>query len=198
VNTTTGQATVADEQTKKYLTLLELSKAIASHRDLSGLFHDLACRLQDLVNFSHLGVMLYDSRRNTMRFHLLETCEPTEWQTPAEVPIEGSIAGWVWQNQEPVVIRDLELEDRFPFAKTLLKTPVKSVCSLPLTTAHQRLGVVNFWTEKAGAYDRLDLEFVKLVASQIAVAVEAQCHQHKLARERDRSPLLLEINISLD
>jgi len=197
VNTTTGQAAVADEQTKKYLTLLELSKAIASHRDLSGLFHDLACRLQNLVDFSHLGVMLYDSRRNAMRFHLLETCEPTEWQTPAEVPMEGSIAGWVWQNQEPVVIRDLELEDRFPFAKTLLKTPVKSVCSVPLTTAHQRLGVVNFWTEKAGAYDRLDLEFVKLVAAQIAVAVEAQCHQHKLARERDRSQLLLEINNTL-
>ena len=197
MNTTTGQAAVADEQTKKYLTLLELSKAIASHRDLSGLFHDLACRLQNLVDFSHLGVMLYDSRRNAMRFHLLETCEPTEWQTPAEVPMEGSIAGWVWQNQEPVVIRDLELEDRFPFAKTLLKTPVKSVCSVPLTTAHQRLGVVNFWTEKAGAYDRLDLEFVKLVAAQIAVAVEAQCHQHKLARERDRSQLLLEINNTL-
>ena len=48
-----------------------------------------------------------------------------------------------------------ELEDRFPVAKTILKDPVKSVCSLPLTTAHQQLGVVNFWSEKAGAYDAL-------------------------------------------
>ena len=197
MNSTTGQVAVADEQTKKYLTLLELSKAIASHRDLAGLFHDLACRLQSLFEFSHLGVILHDGTRNVMRVHLVETCKPTQLQQPTEIPMEGSIAGWVWQSQEPVVIRDLKLEDRFPVAKTLLKDTVKSVCSFPLTTAHQRLGVVNFWSEKAGAYDQIDLEFAKLVAAQIAVAIEAQCHQHKLARERDRSQLLLEINNTL-
>ncbi|HEY3579551.1 MAG TPA: sigma 54-interacting transcriptional regulator [Pyrinomonadaceae bacterium] len=197
VAVTDGQSNVTDEQTKKYLTLLELSKAIASHRDLSGLFHDLACRLQKLVDFSHLGVMLYDAKHNVMRFHLLETCEPAEWQSPGEVPMEGSISGWVWEHQEAVVIRDLEQEHRFPYAKSLIQRPVKSICSVPLTTAHQRLGVVNFWTDKAGAYDHLDIEFVKLVAAQIAVAVEAQCHQQKLARERDRSQLLLEINNTL-
>ena len=111
--------------------------------------------------------------------------------------MEGSIAGWVWLNQEPVVVRDLELEDRFPVAKTLLDQPVRSVCSLPMTTAHQQLGVVTFWSEKAGAYDDLDLEFAQLVAAQIAVAIEAQFQQQKLARERDRSQLLLEINNTL-
>lgn len=192
-----AQVAVADEQTKKYLTLLELSKAIASHRDLSGLFHDLACRLQSLVDFSHLGMMLYDQKRNVMRFHLLETCQPSEWQAPSEVPMEGSIAGWVWTNQQPVVIRDLAQDDRFPYSKSLLKRPVVSICSVPLTTAHEKLGVMNFWTDKAGAYDQIDIEFVKLIAAQIAVAVEAQCYQHKLARERDRSKLLLEINNTL-
>jgi formate hydrogenlyase transcriptional activator len=199
VNNSPAQAAVVNEDSKKYLTLLELSKAIAAHRDLSGLFHDLACRLQNLVDFSHLGVLLHDPKRNLLRLHLIETCEPAEWQPISEVPIEGSIAGWVWEHQEPLVIPDLRLEheDRFPFAKGLLERPVKSICSLPLTTAHQRLGVVNFWTDKPGAYDQLDIEFIKLVAAQIAVAVEAQCYQHKIARERDRSQLLLEVNNTL-
>jgi len=195
VSTSTAQ--VADEQTKKYLTLLELSKAIASHRELSALFHDLACRLQSLFDFSHLGMFLHDAPRNIMRLHLLETCEPTEWQASKEVPMEGSIAGWVWQNQQPVIVRDLELEDRFPVARALLKDPVKSVCSLPLTTAHEQLGVMSFWSEKAGAYDQLDLEFAKMVAAEIAVAVEAQFYQRNLKRERDRSQLLLEISNTL-
>ena len=125
MNTSPGPAAVPDEQTKKYLTLLELSKAIASQRDLSGLFRDLACRLQRLVNFSHLGMMLYDPQRNVMKFHQLESCTPAAWPAPSEVPMEGSIAGWVWKTQEPVVIRDLGQEDRFPFAKILLKSPVK-------------------------------------------------------------------------
>ena len=186
-----------DEQTQKYLTLLELSKAIASHRDLPRLFHDLSCRLRNLFAFSHLGVMLYDPRRNILRMHRLETCQPTKLPAPTEIPLEGTIAGWVWKNQEPIVVRDLTADNRFPLAKTLLPDPVKSVCSFPLTTAHQQIGVVSFWSETEDAYRNLDLEFANLVAAQIAVAIEAQCQQQRLARERDRSQLLLEINNTL-
>jgi len=187
LTTTTDQVYAKGLKPEQYLTLLELSKAIASHRDLTKLFHDLACRLQMLFKFRSLAVMFYDSSRNIMRCHFLETCAPTKWQPPTEVPMEGSIAGWVWEHQEPIVVQDIALEDRFPFAKTLPDHPIKAICSFPLTTANQRLGVLNFWSDEAGVYDHLDLEFAGLLAAQIAVAIEAQCHQQKLARERDRS-----------
>ena len=188
-----------DVQTHKYLTLLELSKAIASHKELSDLLHDLACRLRILFNFRDLAVMLYDGKRNVMRSHILEECEQRTWESkePAEVPIEGSINGRVWRDQRPIVVRDLELETDFPSAQILRDRGVKSVCCLPLSTAHERLGALNFWSEKVGAYDEIDLSFAQLVASQIAVAVEAHFHQDQLARERDRSQLLLEVNNSL-
>ena len=66
-------------------------------------------------------MMLYDSQRNVMRFHLLETCESAAWQAPSEVPMEGSIAGWVWKHQEAVVIRDLAQVSEDPIA---VGTPV--------------------------------------------------------------------------
>jgi formate hydrogenlyase transcriptional activator len=193
----TSTQAVANEQTRKYLTLLELSKAIASHRELPLLFHDLACRLKTLFDFTHLGILLHDPAREVMKMHLIESCEPSLWSTPKEVPIAGSIAGWVWETQQPVVIRDLELEERFPAAKALPDRPVRSVCSLPLTTGQTKLGILTFWSEKPAAYDQLDLEFAQLVAAQVAIAVEAQCHQQRLARERDRSQLLLEVNNTL-
>ena len=197
MTTDTAQVAAKGLRPEQYLTLLELSKAIASHRDLMKLFHDLACRLQTLFKFRSLAVMFHDSSRNIMRCHFLETCAPTAWQAPTEVPMEGSIAGWVWEHQQPVVVHDIALEDRFPFAKTMPDHPIKAVCSFPLTTANHRLGVLNFWSDVAGVYDQLDLEFAGLLAAQIAVAIEAQCHQQKLARERDHSQLLLEINNTL-
>jgi formate hydrogenlyase transcriptional activator len=191
-----------DAEQQQYLTLLELSKVIASHRNLDDLFHDLAARLHHLFDFQSISVMLHDGARNVMRLHILETSEPAFRQLPDEVPIEGSITGWVWRNQEPVVVHDVDQETRFPIAQILRgKFPVRSFISLPLTTAHQRVGVLNIVSDKAGAYDQIDLEFARLVASQIAIAVdnafnfqEAQCYQQQLARERDRSQLLLEIN----
>jgi len=197
LTTTTAQDAAKGLKPEQYLTLLELSKAIASHRDLAKLFHDLACRLQILFKFRSLAVMFHDSSRNIMRCHFLETCAPTKWQPPTEVPMEGSIAGWVWEHQEPVVVHDIALEDQFSFARTLLDHPIKAICSFPLTTVNQRLGVLNFWSDEAGVYDHLDLEFAGLLAGQIAVAIEAQCHQQKLAHERDRCQLLLEINNTL-
>ena len=199
---TEGAAQTAGLKPRQYLMLLELSKAIASHRNLSDLFHDLAGRLHDLFDFNYLGVRLHDESRNVMRLHILETSEASFQQAPDEVPVEGSLSGWVWQNQQPLVIRDVEQETRFPVSQILRnKRPAKSVCVLPLTTAHHPLGVLVFASDKTGAYDRLDLEFAQLVSAQIAVAVDsvlnyetAQSYQQQLARERDSLRLLLDVN----
>ncbi len=197
----TAQIAASGLRREQYLTLLGLAKAISSHRNISDLFQDLACRLQNLFEFRDIGVMLHDEKTNVMRLYVLESCEDLLRQPVKEVPIEGSIAGWVWQNQKPAIVSDLDRETRFPAAKGLRPYPAKSVCSLPLTTAHQRLGTLNVWSDKIGVYDDLDLEFAQLVATQIAVAVdnafhseEAQLYQQQLARERDTLRVMLDVN----
>jgi len=182
---------------RQYLILLELSKAIASHRDLTDLLHDLAGRLHNLFDFDNLVLMLYDERRNLMRMHTLDTTEPAMLAFPTEIPVEGSMAGWVWSNQQPFVSGDVQQETRFVTTKLARDFSIKSICNLPLTTAQQRLGVLSFTSDKSGVYDQLDLEFAQLVAAQIAVAMEAQRYRDQLTRERDRSHLLLEINNTL-
>lgn len=197
----TAQIAVSGLKQEQYLTLLGLEKAISSHRNIPDLFRDLACRLQDLFKFRDIGVMLHDAEHDVMRLYVLEACEGLLREPVTEVPIEGSIAGWVWQNQQPVIVSNLDDETRFPAAKSLRPYPARSICSLPLTTAHQRLGALNVWSEEAGAYDELDLEFAQLVATQIAVAVdnaihfqEAQLYQQQLVTERDALRRMLEEN----
>src|ERR1044071_7577892 len=187
-----------DVQTQKYLTLLELSKAIASHRNLSEVFHEIACRLRNLFPFRDLAVMLHDEQRNVMRSYFFEGCKEG-WANiqSTEVAVDESINGHVWRDQEPIIIGDLDQETRFPSAQKLRDKGIKSVCCLPLSTVHQKLGTLNLWSEEAGAYDLLDLKFAQLVTSQIAVAVESQFYRQQLAHERDRSELLLRVNNTL-
>jgi formate hydrogenlyase transcriptional activator len=47
-----------------------------------------------------------------------------------------------------------------------------SVCIMPLTTARHRLGTLVFVSKQEGAYDAVDLDFLRLVAKQVAVAFE--------------------------
>ena len=50
---------------QQYRTLLAVSEAIVSHRDLGTLFHDLACRLHLVVRFDYLACSLHDAPSNT-------------------------------------------------------------------------------------------------------------------------------------
>src|SRR5271157_1464466 len=176
---------------EQYRALLEISESIATHRDLPALFHAIAERLHRLVAFDFIGLTLPDSDRNTVRIHVLESSLPTQVI--------------VWKQQKALVVSDLEFETRFPRNVELLrKEGLKSLCLLPLTTAQRRVGALAFGSVQKGAYDEADLEFLRQVAAQVAVAVDnalnfqdAQVYQEQLSRERDRLRLLLEVNNAL-
>ena len=193
-----AQLSSVDVQTQKYLTLLELSKVIATQHNLSDFFHDIACRLRNLFSFRDLAVMLHDEQRQVMRSYFFEGCKEG-WANiqSTEVAIDESINGHVWRDQEPLIIRDLDQDTRFKSAQKIRDKGIKSVCCLPLSTVHQKLGTLNLWSEEVGAYDTFDLKFAQLVTSQIAVAVESQFYREQLAHERDRSQLLLRVNNTL-
>ena len=199
MNSPAVQVMADDQQTQKFLTLLELSKAITSHHDLSELFHELACRLQNLFPFRDMAVMLHEDHRNTMRSYIMEGCATARWvgKESTEVSIDDSINGHVWKTQTPMIVDDLDHDFRFPAAQIIRDQGIKSVCCIPLSTVHQKLGTLNLWSEKVGAYRDFDIDFAQLVAGQIAVAVEAQFQREQIARERDRSQLLLQVNNTL-
>ena len=188
----------------QYQALLEVTESIATHRDLPALFHDLKERLPRLVNFDTLWLVLHETTRNVMRLQILET-PARAYMDVIERRVEDSPSGWVWERQEPLIVADMGQENRFPKAMDLLRGyAVQSLCILPLTTAHRRLGAVGFGSQRVGAYGEAGVEFLQLVARQIAVAVDnalnhqaAQALQQQLEHERDRLKLLLDLNNSV-
>src|ERR1700730_3781360 len=182
--------------------LLEVAEAIAQHRDLGELFHELAARLHGVVEFDYLNLTLHDAARNVMRLHILETEEPTKIRPGAEFPMGETPSGWVWETQQPFVMDDTEEETRFPMLLQILReNGVRSACSVPLTTAQRRLGVLSFGRGTPHHYGEVEIAFIQQVARQVAVAVDnalnlerAQAYQRQLAQERDRLRVLLEVN----
>jgi formate hydrogenlyase transcriptional activator len=158
---------------EQYRTLLAVSEAVVSHRDLRALFHDLAGRLQRVVRFDYLILVLHDAANNTMRRHILETSDPSPIQPSGFLPVEEGPAGWVWQTQQSLIISNLAEETRWPrFLELVAQFGMVSICDLPLTTARRRLGALAFLSREPATYDDADLDFLQLVANQVAVAVE--------------------------
>src|SRR5437867_9490158 len=68
--------------------LLEVSESIASHRDLTALFRDLAKRLPSVVQFEFIALILHDPLQNVMKTHTLGTAEGESIPPGFELPIE--------------------------------------------------------------------------------------------------------------
>jgi formate hydrogenlyase transcriptional activator len=194
----------ADLLHSQYRALLEISEAIAVHRDLNELFHDLAQRLPRIVPFDFINLVLHDPTRELMRLHTLVAPETSTIRPGLELPIDESPAGLVWKSQQPLMIEieNVALESRFPKLIPLLrKNDVQSYCVVPLTTALRRLGAMGFGSFERKSYPKADFDFMQQVAKHVAVAIDnalhfeqAQSVQKQLKEEHDRLRLLLDVN----
>jgi formate hydrogenlyase transcriptional activator len=163
-----GQATTTGD---RYQALLAVSAAIVAHRDLCALFHDLADRLQQVVRFDYLTLVLHEAATSTMRMHVLEPSEPTE--AAIVLPPDEDPAGLVWQTQQPLITSSLADLARWPrLLERVQSFGVQSYCWLPLTTARRRLGTLVLTSKQPSTYDTADVGFLQQVANQVAVAVE--------------------------
>jgi formate hydrogenlyase transcriptional activator len=127
----------------RYSTLLEVSEAIAAHRDLHELFRDLAQRLPHVVHVNFVALSLYDTERNVMRLHTIQANVPADIVGGHECPVEDSPGGLVWQTQQPLIVPDLAEERRWQTVTGRMREDgINSLCVVPLTTALRRLGAM--------------------------------------------------------
>jgi formate hydrogenlyase transcriptional activator len=100
----------------------------------------------------------------------------------------------VYREQRPVVLGTLDGETRFPKSMTILRDAcLQSVCALPLTTAHRRLGSLVIASIERNAYSPEEVRFCRLVADQIALAMDDAISFEESRRARERLQLLLDL-----
>jgi formate hydrogenlyase transcriptional activator len=156
---------------ERYEALLRVSQSLISTRSSEELFSLLARELRAVVSFYVMGVGIYDE--NAHEVHLTSYGEPGDpLQVPKLAP-EETFTWWVYQHQRPLIIPSLDTETRFPSVTEMLKKRgVRSVCALPLTTVHRRLGGLAVGSAEADAYSSEEVRFLSLVANQVALAVD--------------------------
>jgi PAS domain S-box-containing protein len=157
--------------TDRYEALLRVSQTLMSIHSSEELFRVLARELRAVVSFYVMGVGIYDENAHEVR--LTSYGEPgVPLQVPKLAP-EETFTWWVYQHQQPLIIPSLDTETRFPAVAEMLKNSgVRSVCALPLTTVHRRLGGLAVGSIEADAYSRKEVSFLSLVANQVALAVD--------------------------
>src|ERR1039458_13036 len=118
---------------KRYETLLEVAGSVVSQVSLSQLLRDLLQRLKEIGRFDFLNLVLHDPTRNVMRLNVLQALIPVTIPMSMELSVGDSPAGWVWQNQKPLLLGALTDEDRFgPYVHMLRDSSIRTYSFFPL------------------------------------------------------------------
>jgi formate hydrogenlyase transcriptional activator len=185
----------------RYETLVRVSRAIAAHRDLKELFSILMDELHGVVQFDLAGVSLRDQDSDAFQNYFIDMSSrselvPEEQLTPEETPTL-----WVYERQEPLLRSTEELEPRYGRLQAISKRlHIRSICALPLTTAHRKLGAITFGSKQVDTYSPNEIRFVSQVVDYIALAFDDALNFAALRRasdelqsKNDRLRLLLDV-----
>src|SRR5258707_2895853 len=148
-----------------------------------------------------MGFPFRDEKANPFHRHSVDAETEATVPPDPELAIEESDAWWVYQNQEPLV-SSLETHDaRFSKLQEILKKyGIRCACTLPLTTAHSKVGTLTIASKASDIYTAEEVHFLSVAAEQIALAFDnalhfdaAQASQQQLLKKNERLGLLLEL-----
>ena len=135
-----------------------------------------------------LHVWLHQPNGHLVRSQLLKDDLPEKIRADMELPLDDSIARWVWQHQRPLIIA-AEEDSCFPaFARLLLDRGIKYFCAVPLVLANCRIGVLGLASTNREALQGFELEFVRHGAANVSEAgKDASALRHPETHEDSRS-----------
>jgi formate hydrogenlyase transcriptional activator len=159
--------------TLNFETLLEVTNALNSQRDIESLWRVIADQIQKVIAWDRAGITLYEPSTDSFRFYAVIT----NMATPAlahdsVIPREGSAVGWVYDNRRLHIRRDLQKEQVFLEDRYYVQEGLGRMINLPLLIRDHCLGTLNIGSIQPGDPDPDDCKFLQQVATQIAYAID--------------------------
>jgi len=185
----------------RYETLARVSQAIGAHGDPKELFGVLVNELHRVVQFDFIGVSLRDRDSDTFQNYFIDMASRSELVPEEQLRPEETFALCVYERQEPLLRSTDEMDPCYGRLQAILKRlHIHSICALPLTTAHRKLGAITFCSKQVDTYSPNDIRFVSQVADYIALAFDDALNfaalrraSEELRSKNDQLQLLLDV-----
>jgi formate hydrogenlyase transcriptional activator len=189
---------------KQLEALTRLSQAICNYHHPDDLFNAIVAELRLVIAFDLIVIWRLNDEGETVFISSGADSAPVP-VNPKVDPSSLTAPRWVYDRQEPLVMPYLSEDPRFRDQLLFLRqSGIQSLCALPLTTVHRRVGVIGLASKLADAYCPEELEFLGLVGSLVAVTLDAglsfqesRAAEAELRERNERLQLLLEINNTL-
>jgi formate hydrogenlyase transcriptional activator len=178
---------------ESYRALLAVTNVLNSQRDTDSLWRAITEEIRKVLPWQRAGITLYNPDTDSFRFYAVETTMAhRELPRDAVIPKTGSAVGWVHENRTIHVRPDLQRQRVFLEDDYYVREGLGRMINSPLLIGNTCIGTLNIGSVERGEPDPGDLEFLQLVATQIAYAIDhVQAYEQidrlrqQLARENE-------------
>ena len=154
-----------------YRRLIEIARDLASTLDLDTLLYRIVKVAAEITDAAEASILLYDDAKRQLHFQVATNMDPN--MRGVDVPLEGSIAGWILSNRKAVRIGDVQDDSRyFSGVENATSYATQSILGVPLITKDKVVGVLEVLNKKEGSFSEIDEELLLVLAAQAAVAIE--------------------------
>ncbi|OQY26081.1 MAG: hypothetical protein B6I34_00610 [Anaerolineaceae bacterium 4572_32.1] len=153
--------------------MVKVGQIITSTLDLRQLLGIITESATELTKTEAASIMLLDKNSGELYFETV-TGEKKDEVKRVTVPLEGSIGGWIFTHNEPLIIRNPQTDPRH-FRGTDNKTGflTRSLMGAPLNFRGETIGVIEVLNRSAEEdFSEQDLQTLIALASQAAIAIQ--------------------------
>ncbi len=153
--------------------LLEIGRALSAALDLEPFLQTVISAAAELTGSEVASILELESGSENLRFLAVPWFHRDALKN-VRVPLQHSVAGWVYQNAKAVVVPDASAEKRhFKGADEAADFQTRSILAMPIIYKGETLGVLETVNKlDNGAYTAEDFKIVETLASQSAVAIQ--------------------------
>ena len=159
----------------RFQSLLRISALLSSTLNLPRLLDTILQAVLRLTDTEASSILLIDRPSGSLYFEATSNF-PSGQTERIEVPLEGSVAGWVIQHGRPRVLQRVKEEQEFTVSAQIdsqTDFSTDSLLAVPLTVKGQVIGVLEALNKCGGrSFDDEDQETLTAMAGPAAIAIE--------------------------
>jgi formate hydrogenlyase transcriptional activator len=157
---------------KRLQILLKINNALVSKLEPKDLFPAISTSLHAVFHQDIAGIALYESEGHAMRLYAIDPVFG-DGLVGLAVPVSNCLGGQAFLNDAVTCFQQSDLEAKdYEVAIRSLAYGIQSMCFIPLRSPSGSIGVLALSSKRERAFDEIDTEFAKQVATQVAIALD--------------------------
>lgn len=158
---------------EQYKRIIEINQELGTTYDHVSLLRKIVFAAKELLDTEVASILLLDEATGKLHFAMSTNIKPHEMEE-ITIPLEGSIAGWIFTHGEPRVIADAASDPNWnKGVDKEIDFVTRNILGVPMRTHKDVIGVVQAINKEHNRdFTDDDIVTLRTLASQAAMAIE--------------------------